>query len=436
MFGDKRVIDEGAFERAQQGISDRNKTAYQNYVNNLNQSYDDLGFLGKLATGVSGGGWGKSNYLKNYGITDEIDALGKAGNINTTGMNSLYDAGNAYSQQRLKQLNQGQGLFSGIPLVGSIIDPFAQLVSGGKDLVESGTSKWDKGDRSLVSDIGAGIEAGLTLASLGALGKAKAAAKAGTAIAPTTLKSAIAKGAGRGAIYGGVGSLGNYLTTAGDQASVGDAALNAAMGAGIGGIIGGGISGAGYGIGKLRSNALTGNQKVAEAAAAAQKAQGDVTAYQDAMKAAQDLGLDTSSNEALKNSYRAYSVANHPDKAGNVIALLPSSTADSGSMTAQEAQNLVNTINQNAVNAATAAQSEAGNIYNTLYNTNLSDLLSTSKSAQSALKKASNQALLDYLKGTKLGKLGSSKLGKAAAVGGAAYGVSRLLGNRNGGNNE
>ena len=436
MFGDKRVIDEGAFERAQQGISDRNKTAYQNYVNNLNQSYDDLGFLGKLATGVSGGGWGKSNYLKNYGITDEIDALGKAGNINTTGMNSLYDAGNAYSQQRLKQLNQGQGLFSGIPLVGSIIDPFAQLVSGGKDLVESGTSKWDKGDRSLVSDIGAGIEAGLTLASLGALGKAKAAAKAGTAIAPTTLKSAIAKGAGRGAIYGGVGSLGNYLNTAGDQASVGDAALNAAMGAGIGGIIGGGISGAGYGIGKLRSNALTGNQKVAEAAAAAQKAQGDVTAYQDAMKAAQDLGLDTSSNEALKNSYRAYSVANHPDKAGNVIALLPSSTADSGSMTAQEAQNLVNTINQNAVNAATAAQSEAGNIYNTLYNTNLSDLLSTSKSAQSALKKASNQALLDYLKGTKLGKLGSSKLGKAAAVGGAAYGVSRLLGNRNGGNNE
>lgn len=436
MFGDKRVIDEGAFDRAQAGITERNKNAYQNYLNNVNKGYDELGLLGKIATGVSGGGWGRSNYLKNYGITSDVDELGQAGNIGTSGMNTLYDTGRAYSDARLKQLNQGRDLFSGIPLVGSIISPFAQVTSAGKDFVNSGTSAWDKGDRSLVSDLGAGIEAGLTVASLGALGKAKAAAAAGKSLAPTTLKSAIAKGAGRGAIYGGIGSLGNYMTQAGDEANVGDAALQTALGAGIGGVLGGGISGAGYGIGKLRSNAITGNQKVAEAAAAAQKAQSDVTAYQDAMKAAKDLGLDTSSSEALKNSYRAYSVANHPDKAGNVIALLPSSTADSGSMTAQEAQNLVNTINQNAVNAATAAQSEAGNVYNTLYNTNLSDLLSTSKSAQSALKKASNQALLDYLKGTKLGKLGSSKLGKAAAVGGAAYGISRLLGNRNGGNNE
>lgn len=436
MFGDKRVIDEGAFERAQAGITERNKNAYQNYVNNINKGYDELGLLGKLATGVSGGGWGRSNYLKNYGITPEVEQLGQAGQIGTSGMESLYGAGSEYSKQRLAQLNQGRDLFSGIPLVGSIISPFAQVTSAGKDLATSGTSAWDKGDRSLVSDLGAGIEAGLTLASLGAASKAKAAAKAGTSLAPTTLKSAIAKGAGRGAIYGGVGSLGNYMTQAGDEANVGDAALQTAMGAGIGGLLGGGISAAGYGLGNLRSKALSGNQKVAEASAAAQKAQSDVTAYQDAMKAAQDLGLDTSSNEALKNSYRAWSLANHPDKAGNVVALLPSSTATSGSMTAQEAQNLVNAINQNAVEAATAAQGTAGNVYNTLYNADLSDLLATSKSAQSALKKASNQALLDYLKNTKLGRLGSTKLGKAAAVGGTAYGISRLLGNRNGGNNE
>jgi hypothetical protein len=462
MFGDKRVIDEGAFERAQQGISDRNKTAYQNYVNNINQSYDDLGFLGKLATGVSGGGWGKSNYLKNYGITDEIDALGKAGNINTTGMNSLYDAGNAYSQQRLKQLNQGQGLFSGIPLVGSIIDPFAQLTSGAKDLVESGTSKWDKGDRSLVSDIGAGIEAGLTVASLGSLSKAKAAAKAGTSLAPTTLKSAIAKGAGRGAIYGGIGSLGNYLNVAGDQASVGDAALQTAMGAGIGGVLGGGLSGAGYGIGKLRSNAVAGNQKVGEAAKKATEANAAVSSYQDALQTAKNVGLDTSSEEALKKSYNAFMKANHPDKVAaqaqqnQIIALLPEHASQStispytDAVTKGTGTGYVSTydimtpeakaINAQAVENAQKLASETvkpvSEAYNTLSGASLADLLGESKAANQALKKASNQALLDYLKGTKLGKLGSSKLGKAAAVGGTAYGISRLLGNRNGGNNE
>lgn len=353
-------------------------------------------------------------------------------------------ASDEYTKPFEENLSQYQGIWdkakkqqewnmAGSGLLGSMINSGVQSGSALNDLYRTGTQKWKSGKRDVWSDVGAGIETGLNLAGL--ISGAGAFSSAAKTAAPTLGKT-ILKGAGTGALYGGAGTLGNYLQTAGSESNLEDAALMAAIGAGTGGLLGGGVGAAGYGMGNLRSKALAGNQKVAEAAATAQKAQSDVAAYQNAMKAAQELGLDTSSNEALKNSYRAWSLANHPDKAGNVVALLPSSTATSGSMTAQEAQNLVNAINQNAVQAATAAQGAAGNAYNTLYNTNLADLLATSKSAQSALKKASNQAMLDYLGNTKLGRLGSTKLGKAAAVGGTAYGISRLLGNRNGGNNE
>lgn len=462
MFGDKRVIDEGAFERAQAGITERNKNAYQNYVNNINKSYDDLGLLGKLATGVSGGGWGRSNYLKNYGITPEIEQLGQSGDIGTTGMQSLYGAGSDYSKQRLAQLNQGRDLFSGIPLVGSIISPFAQVTSAGKDLATSGTSAWDKGDRSLVSDLGAGIEAGLTLASLGAASKAKAAAKAGTSLAPTTLKSALAKGAGRGAIYGGIGSLGNYMVQAGDQANVGDAALQTAMGAGIGGLLGGGISGGSYGISKLRADALANSPEAQQASQALSEAQNKVNAYQDALKTAKSAGLDTSSKDALRQSYRNWAIQNHPDKVvaqakqNQIVALLPEHASQSpispytdtvtkgtgtgyvsvADIMTPEAKAINAQAIENVQKAATAAAKPVNSAYNTLSGTSLEALKGDVKSYQKALNTILNKEVKGRVASTKLGKMATSKLGKAAAIGGTAYGISRLLGNRNGGNNE
>lgn len=386
-------------------------------------------------------------------------------------------ASDDYLKQYEDQLSEYQNIWdkakkqqewnvAGSGLLGGMLNSALQSGSALTDLQRSGLKEWQEGRRDALSDIGAGIDTGLTIASfipgVGLTKGATAAAKA----APTLGKT-ILKGAGRSALYGGIGSLGNYLQTTGNEATLGDAALSSAMGAGIGGLIGGGISAAGYGLGNLRSKALSGNQKVAEASAAAQKAQSDVTAYQDAMKAAQELGLDTSSDAALRRSYATMSAQTAPDTTGRAIALLPATTSTtaapaetvyltSGAKVPETvattgiygkanafnpaAADYMKSINENAVKYATEAQKALNETYGTLTgrisNNTLSDLLSTSKSAQSALKKASNQALLDYLKNTKLGRLGSTKLGKAAAVGGTAYGISRLLGNRNGGNNE
>lgn len=431
MFGDRRVIDEGAIERARQAVSARNTNAYQNYKKALEDSWNSQDFLTKVATGVSGGGWGKGGFLKNYGIDNSMDAAGNAGQIGTTDLNSLIDYGRAYGQERTKQLDQGRDLFGGIPIIGGIISPFAQVVSAGKDLAESGTENWKNGKRSLVSDLGAGIEAGLTVAGaasalkgLSAAGKAKALANA-----PKTALQAIGRGAGTGALYGGVGSLGSYLNRTGDESTVGEALLNTGIGAGIGGLMGGAISGGSYGLGKLRANALASSPEAQQASQALSDAQNKVSTYQDALKTATSAGLDTSSPEALQQSYRNWAIQNHPDKVGNVVALLPSSTANNPVMSAQDIASATAAAREAATAAATAANAPVNSAYNTLSTTagGLEALKGDVKAYQKALNTILNKEVRGRVASTKLGKLMNTKLGKAAAVGGGAYTLSKLL---------
>lgn len=434
MFGERRAIDEGALERAQQGISDRNKQAYQNYRKSLEEEYDKQDLLTKIATGVSGGGWGKSGFLSNYGINDQTNAYGEAGQIGTTGLQNLLGQGRAYGEQRAAQLNQGKDLFSGIPIVGGIISPFAQLTSAGKDVAESGTEKWKTGKRSGWSDLGAAIEAGLTLASIG---QAKAALSAGgkakaLANAPTSALQAIGRGAKTGAIYGGAGSLGNYLNETGDQSTLGGALLNTGIGGAVGGVIGGGLSGASYGIGQLKANALSNSPEAQRASQAVADAQRNVDAYQEAIKTAQGAGLDTSSQDALQQSYRNWAIQNHPDKAGNAIALLPSSTANNPTMTADEISRITRAANESAVNAATAANAPVNSAYNTLSGTSLEALKGDVKDYQKALNTILNREVRGRVAQSKIGKLASSKVGKAAIAGGGIYGLSKLLSSNKG----
>lgn len=381
-------------------------------------------------------------------------------------------ASDDYLKQYEDQLSEYQNIWdkakkqqewnvAGSGLLGSMLNSALQSGSALTDLQRSGLKEWQEGRRDALSDIGAGIDTGLTIASfIPGVGLAKGATTA--AKAAPTLGKTILKGAGRGALYGGIGSLGNYLQTTGNEATLGNAALSSAIGAGTGGLLGGGLSGLGYGIGKLRSNSVVGNQKVGEAAKKATEANAAVSSYQDALQTAKNVGLDTSSEEALKKSYNAFMKANHPDKVAaqaqqnQIIALLPEHASQStispytDAVTKGTGTGYVSTydimtpeakaINAQAVENAQKLASETvkpvSEAYNTLSGASLADLLGESKAANQTLKKASNQALIDYLKGTKLGKIGSSKLGKAAAIGGTAYGISRLLGNRNGGNNE
>lgn len=124
-------------------------------------------------------------------------------------------------------------------LVGSILNPMVQTGSAGLDLLTSGTSKWENGDRDLTSDIGAGFETGLTLATLG------------TGTAAKSLGKSLAKGALTGAGYGAFGTMNELGNNTWTPEGLGNLALSAGIGAGIGG----GISGLGYGVNKLATGA-------------------------------------------------------------------------------------------------------------------------------------------------------------------------------------
>lgn len=215
-----------------------NSRNYQDYKNMLEKDYDknySLGgnFLGWLGNGLSGGGWSKDDFLKNRGIDKETDEYGNAGYVNT---NDIRNYSSAYNKNRLEQLDAGKGLFSGVPILGDILSAPAQTLSAGKDLVESGTSKWENGKRDWLSDLGAAGETAIDIATLGAGG-------AGIAGAKTGLASTIGKGALLGAGYGLTGSLNEMGSKNFDIGQL-------LTGTGLGAAVGGGIAGIGGGISK------------------------------------------------------------------------------------------------------------------------------------------------------------------------------------------
>lgn len=217
-----------------------NAKNYQSYKKQLEDDYDKNysfggNFLNWLGNGLSGGGWSKDDFLKNRGITDETNTYGNAGYLGNTSLGDLRNYSSSYNKDRIAQLDAGKGLFSGIPVIGELLSAPAQVVSAGKDLAESGLSKWQNGKRDWLSDLGALGETGLDLATLGTASGAKAGAK--------TLGKTIGKGALLGAGYGLTGGL-NEMGAKNFDA--GRLALSTGLGAGIGG----GIAGLGYGLGK------------------------------------------------------------------------------------------------------------------------------------------------------------------------------------------
>lgn len=236
-----------------------NKNNYQNYKKQLEDDYDKNysftgNFMNWLGNGLSGGGWTKNGFLENRGITPEIDNYSEA--IGASDLNTLRKYGSEYNKSRNAQLEAGKDLFSGVPLLGTIISPMAQVTSAGKDLATSGTEKWQNGKRDLTSDIGALGDTALTLATLG------------TGATAGSLGKSVAKGALTGAGYGAFGTMNELGNNTWTPEGLGNLALSTGIGAGVGG----GLSGIGYGVNKL--------------ATGAQNARNMASAYQDYMNQA------------------------------------------------------------------------------------------------------------------------------------------------------
>lgn len=285
---------------------EENKNRYQDLKNRAEKSastYDwnlfdpkTYGNFGNwLANGVSGGGWTHKGRMEKSGFTDDIDNYGKEGLL------SSYDLGNLEGQytgsmrNRTNQLEASKGLFSGVPVIGGLLSAPAQAVSAGKDLFESGTSKWDSGKRDAVSDIGAVGETALDLATLG------------TGMGAKTALGTIGKSAALGAGYGLTGGLNEM----GKDTDLGTLALQT----GLGGAIGGGIAGLGYGAGKLWNKYAKTSPSKELAIYNGGNAQGG--AYQDALNTLKGAGLDTTNPETLNKSFKKWVVQNHPDRGGS-----------------------------------------------------------------------------------------------------------------------
>lgn len=236
-----------------------NQRDYQNYLNTQKNNYKSMtdNPIKWLAMGLKGEGWSEDDYLKNRGLDADTRKLGAAGQLSSSDMGKLADYGRSYDTNLGKELEGGRRLFSGIPLIGEILNPWAQITSAGKDLATSGISRWQNGKRDVWSDVGALGEAAFDVAGMGALGNAvKGGAKLGANVGKTALRTG-ALGAGENAFAA--------LREGGKDTKLGDIATSAALG----GAIGGGIGGVSQLFGNARAisnlSPSTGLMKVADA---------------------------------------------------------------------------------------------------------------------------------------------------------------------------
>ena len=267
MFGEKRTLDSGWLERAQQDIKDSNAWSYNKMLEAAKKSYSRQGAsndswwdeneqnpilraIGKADTKLinwfSGQGDEKS-FLERHGFTPEIQEAGAAGNINSSDLANYL--GNI-ERQNTKEMDTGVGAVAGlnnIPVAGSILNyltaPVAQLAGAGRDL-QTGTqgdwSRWNQRDH--VSDAAA-------------LGKVALEALTAGFGAPEALGAKLKFGMATGAADNAL----DTIREQGSNVNAGDLLRSAGVGAAFGGAIplaGAGLKKAGSNLAARGANVL------------------------------------------------------------------------------------------------------------------------------------------------------------------------------------
>lgn len=268
MFGERRVMDSGWADRAQQDIKDRNAWSYNKMLNAAKESYANqsaqndawwdeneknpiMRAIGKadtkLINWLSGQGTEKS-FLKRHGFTPEIQEAGAAGNISSSDLGNYL---NNVERSNTKEMDTAIGAVAGlnnIPVVGSILNyltaPVAQLAGAGRDLqtgVQGDWNRWNQRDH--VSDA----------AALGKVGLEALTAGMGT---PATLGSKVGFGMATGAADNAL----DTIREQGSNVNAGDLLSSAGVGAAFGGAIplaGAGLNKAGSSLAARGANVLS-----------------------------------------------------------------------------------------------------------------------------------------------------------------------------------
>ena len=350
-----------------------------------------------LANGVSGGGWTHKSRMENAGFGDEVDSLGKSGQLGGYALGQLNDAFTGSMRNRTNQLEAGKGLFSGIPILGDLLSAPAQVVSAGKDLAESGTSKWEKGKRDWLSDVGALGETAMDIALLGGGAGAK------------TFGKTVGKGALMGAGYGLTGSLNDMGAKNFDLGRLG---LSTALGAGIGG----GISGLGYGIGKAWNKYAPSTRTETITTA------GDTAPYQEA--------LNTLKNNATGARYSEV-ITNLPTTPGVDLARVSLDNLDEKTLK-EMFRSGVKKAASNGANETTTALTNSKNLLQDFLKNGVPSSTTTNTINLSGLERLKSFGsnipnMAKDLKGTKVANLLKTKKGKVIAGAGGGLLLAKLL---------
>lgn len=243
MFGEKRTLDSGWLERAQNDIADRNKSAYQSALNQAKSNYANADWLTKLTSGVT-----EDNYLKRHGFNDELQQAASTGQLSGS---DLHNYLGGVERNLTADMEKGTGAVSAlnnVPVVGGILNylvaPVAQLAGAGRAL-QAGTqgdwSRWNQRDH--VSDAAALGKVGLEALTAGFGAPEALGAK---------LKFGMATGAADNAL--------DTIREQGSNVNAGDLLKEAGIGAAFGGaipLVGAGLKKAGSSLAARGANVLS-----------------------------------------------------------------------------------------------------------------------------------------------------------------------------------
>ena len=351
------------------------------------------------------------DYFEKAGVSDPF-----AYSYNKDGKwsNSLQDTIKTYDDylgqltaEKDKVARQQKYNIFGDGLIGSTLKPFHQVGTGIQDLATSGISKWQSGERDLLSDLGAAGEVALEVLPFTKAGKA-------LGVGAKSLGGALKNGALMGAGYGASSALSDMGA---QDFDLGQLLTRTAIGGGMGA----GMNALSHGVGKVWNKySQPAPSKSTEIIKVGKSP--DVGEYQNYLKTLTDNGVDTSSYDAFKKTARKAVSSHHPDRGGDekVFKALNNAYEAFGKSNDEK-------MFQDALSKATAPVGNAMPMSTTLPNQSFKQKLGNFRSNLPNMRKDIANSKVGKAAGNVTSKLLKSKTGKLGLGLGSGLLLSKLM---------